>query len=180
MKTLLFLATLTLIFLSYYRAEAQEGIKYTNQPYYQMGFTVGQFLPFGIIGVRDNYPWHGVHFSHPTRLTYIEYMLLSSNAKGVTYYNGSASFRTDYTAYDIDNGFFVMGFSIHRYKRKRTVLQEFDFVNVTGVHAGFGFEGKIVGPVRGRADLKFYLSPGKAVYFGIGLVYRFGGEDNDT
>ncbi len=159
---------------------AQEGVVYSKRPYWQAGFTAGRFLPFGIVGVRDNYAFTGAHLSHPTRVGYLEYMLLSGNSNGVTYYNGSASVRIDYTAYDIVDGFFTMGFSLHTYKRRSTRLQEFDFVNVTGIHAGFGFTGHIVGPIHARADLKFNINPGRSIYFGVGLVYRFGVEGNEN
>lgn len=149
-------------------------INYVEVEHYEIGLSGGSFLPFGIVGVRDQYPSAGIWFSHPTAYGGIEYMLNSINAKSVTYYNGVLSLRLDFKAFDYADAYFRLGLDLHYYKRKPTLVREFDFYQTVGSHVGFGIDLQGKGPVALRSDFKFGFGPGHNLFVNLGIVYKWG------
>ena len=163
-------------------ASAQDGVSYAADESLFFGASVGRLLPFGVVGVRDNYPMWGLWFSHPSEVSQIEYGFLAANTKGVTWYNLSVGLRIDFDVVKAVQGYFTLGANAYYYKRKRTQLRTFDFVPSGGVHLGFGMMQEISNGYFFRADCKFAFGPGKTLYVGLGLMAEFdgGGEEGAT
>ena len=86
-------------------------------PIYYLGFKLGSFLPFDIVGVRDLLPVGGIKFGHSySENVRIEYDLDGANAKGVSYYNFYLSIRYNFSILDALPLFFTFGGDVHYYK----------------------------------------------------------------
>lgn len=131
-------------------------------------------MPYGVIGVRDKYPMWGFTYSNKafTAPRY-ELSFLAANAKAVTYYNGSLSYRIDFEVYEAAYAFIKFGIDGHYYKRKPTILREFDYTFLTGGHVGMGFMTGVGPGLHLRMDLKFNANPGRTAYVGLGLMYQW-------
>lgn len=139
---------------------------------YEYAAHAGAFLPFGIVGVRSDYSFWGLRFSHPIRYNMLEWGLIHGRGQGVIYYDAYVSIRLDFTVVDSFQGFIYFGPDLNYYKRKPNSVQDFPFVSVTGFHGGAGVQGPIMGPVWGRVDFKITGNPGTALYVGLGLVIK--------
>lgn len=178
MKSKILRISLLVLSLWGLRLPADELLVWQDSEKYDFSLHAGPFLPFGIVGVRDNYPFWGMSFSHPTSFTRIEYTLLHGRAKGVKYYNGALSLRFDFQALDYLQGFAKLGADFHYYQRKRTQLREFPFYQSGGMHMGFGGLIPIVEDFFFRSEFKFNFGPGRSLYVGLGFTYAFGAEEN--
>jgi len=153
------------------------GIEWSDHNYMDASLTFGRFLPFGIVGVRSNYPMWGVMFSHGSVLGQVEYQFYSAKAEGVTLYEGAFGLRWDFRLFDAIDGFWGIGVDTYYYQRKRTTSREFAYVTSGGTDLKWGAYFPIVGEFRLRSDFKFNMGPGKSFYVGLGLQYRFGSGD---
>jgi hypothetical protein len=161
------------------RPSNPNGVAWDTMDYYDATVTFGRFLPFGIVGVRDNYPMWGVMFSHPSPLGLVEYQFYRAKAEGVTIYSGVFGLRWDFSLYDAIDGFFGIGADAYYYQRKPTSRREFDFVSSGGTDLKWGAYFPIADALRLRSDFKFNVGPGKTFFVGIGLQYRWGGGQSN-
>jgi hypothetical protein len=144
---------------------------------YEYSIHGGAFLPFGIPGVRSNYSFWGLRFSHPIRYNMLDWGIMNGRGDGVIYYNFHLSIRLDLSIVDSVNGFIYFGPDLNYYQRKADVQQTFPFIATPGFHGGGGVEGSIGGPLFMRAEFKFGANPGSSLYAGVGLVIKsFSGE----
>ena len=145
---------------------------------YTLSLSTGSLLPYGIEGVRELLPIWGMRFGHSIgdNMSF-EYNLMAANAKGVSYYIGYVSWRTDF---EIENSlplFFLIGGDAHFYKRRDTYgeitgnLTEYDFRFASGWHLGFGSETKLSESLRARTDFRLGLGPGTQLIVTLGLIY---------
>ncbi len=162
------------------RTVNSQGITWDSMDYYDASLTFGVFLPFGIAGVRSNYPMWGVMFSHPSVLGQVEYQFYSAKAEGVTLYSGVLGLRWDFRLFDAIDGFFGIGADMYYYQRKATQRRQFEFVTSGGTDLKWGAYFPLVGGLRFRSDFKFNMGPGKTFYVGIGLQYRLGGDSQSS
>lgn len=153
------------------------GVTWDTMDYYDASLTFGVFLPFGIVGVRSNYPMWGAMFSHPSVLGQVEYQFYSAKAEGVTLYSGVLGLRWDFRLFDALDGFFGVGADMYYYQRKATSRRQFEFVSSGGTDLKWGVYFPIVGDLKFRSDFKFNMGPGKTFYVGIGFQQRFGSEE---
>lgn len=161
-------------------AQAQRGqklssnfVEWNTLDYADFSVTAGRFLPFGIVGVRDNYPMWGLFAAHPSPLGLIEYGFLSARGEGVILYNGSLGLRWDFGIFDVLEGFFSIGGNYFLYQRKRTTRTTFEFQQTGGYYIGWGVFQPISDSLRVRADFKFNSGPGRTLYVGLGLNFRY-------
>lgn len=168
-----------LVIGSFGSANAQVGVSYSDEDSVFFGANVGTLLPFGITGVRDNYGGWGLWLSHPSEISQVEYGFVHVSGKGVNWYNLHLGFRIDYEVLRAVRGYFSMGANGYYYKRKRTILREFDFAPSGGIHLGFGVMQEVSKGIYARADSKFGFGPGKTLYFGVGMMWEIssGGEN---
>lgn len=179
-KLFILILIITLGFSSSHAASFLDGVLYHPDEKWQMGFLVGTFLPRSIsYGVQDQLGFTGMYFSHPTRLTNIEYIYMEGRDSAVHYMNAAIRFRIDFNYYKVFKGYMTLGGDIHRYKRAPTEIYVYDYINKTGIHGGFGFIGDLVGPWSLRSDVKFNIGPGKSLFVGVGLNYDFNSSSNE-
>lgn len=153
-----------------------KGVTWDSMDYYDASLTFGVFLPFGIAGVRSNYPMWGAMFAHPSVLGQVEYQFYSAKAEGVTLYSGVLGLRWDFRLFDALDGFFGVGADVYYYQRKNTSRREFEFTTSGGSDLKWGVYFPLVGDLKIRSDFKFNMGPGKTFYVGVGLQSRFGSE----
>lgn len=154
------------------------GVTWDTMDYYDASLTFGVFLPFGITGVRSNYPMWGAMFAHPSVLGQVEYQFYSAKAEGVTLYSGTLGLRWDFRLFDAIDGFFGVGADMYYYQRKATRRRQFEFVTSGGTDLKWGVYFPITGGLSFRSDFKFNMGPGKTFYVGVGFQQRFGSEGN--
>ncbi|MFK8138919.1 MAG: hypothetical protein AB8E15_11200 [Bdellovibrionales bacterium] len=169
-----------LILLSTFSLRSQEE---DNSIRPEFGIIPGTFLPFGIVGVRDQYPMVAMYYSNKAfTAPKWELGLFATNSKGVNFYSGSLSYKIDLNFYDALEMFINFGVDAHYYRRKATVSTEFDFFATGGAHIGFGTYHEWSKNLYLRSDFKFNFGPGKNFFAGLGLVRRWdpsSDDDND-
>lgn len=170
-------AVTVLSFFLFNNAFAQAPETEENKKPWAWGITTGQFLPFGIEGVDDNYTWHGVRLIRPVTDASILYSFFFSQAKGVSFYNFDISFQLDYEWIGFDYAVYL-GFDINYYKRQRTALREYPFETVTGGHIGWAILGDLGKTMRIRFDIKNKFGPARSAYIGVGLEFDFGASED--
>ncbi len=136
------------------------------------GAHTGPLLPNQIVGMTEIMPVWGVRYGFAVRKGTLEFGVANARAKGVEYYNGSASIRGDY---NIDDMFAIVytGLDTHYYAPAGGTFNMF-----VGAHVGGGFAAHLGDLLWFRTDMKFNLNPGTALYIGFGLEWRqpAGGE----
>jgi hypothetical protein len=136
-----------------------------------VGAMVGRFLPYGIYGVRDTYPYWGLRFGHSFSIFNPEYAVTAINAKGVTYYTGSLSLSYPSELEGLKMIAFVGG-DINYYQG-RTNVRKLPFATIYGGHLGVAPMIDINRNLFFRADIKMNFGPGRSLHVGGGLVYYF-------
>ncbi len=131
----------------------------------------GRFLPNGIYGVRDVYPYWGMRFGHPYGTTGVEWAFTHIHAKGVTFYTGSLSLAFPS---EIESWKFIpfVGMDTHYFSGK-TNRRELPFSTSVGFHLGFSPIIELTPLVSIRADFKFNFNPGQTLHVGGGLQFNF-------
>jgi hypothetical protein len=81
-------------------------IVWTPMDYYDVSATVGRFLPFGVVGVRDNYPMWSVSGGVPSALGIVELDYGNFRANGVVWHQGSLGLRWDFDIFTAVEGYF--------------------------------------------------------------------------
>ena len=133
------------------------------------GLTVGTFLPYGIFGVRDQYPMWGFRFGHPFRIWRLEWGFLNANAKGVTWYSGSLSVALEAKVDDI---LLIPFFGVdYHYYSGRTATQTVPFFSTFGGHIGMSPTVMLSDELAARADVKYGFGPGNHLYVGVGFEF---------
>ncbi|NQZ01540.1 MAG: hypothetical protein HRT45_12830 [Bdellovibrionales bacterium] len=148
-------------------------IGWTAMDYYDVSLTAGRFLPFGVIGVRDNYPMWAIAGGIPSALGIVELEYGNIQGEGVIWHQGSLGLRWDFDIFSALEGYLGIGANAIYYKRRRTILREFDFVNAGGYHLRWGVFQPVTDSFRIRADFKFNSNPGRTLYVGLGFNLRF-------
>lgn len=148
-------------------------IGWNTLDYADVSVSAGRFLPFGIAGVTDNYPMWGIFAAHPSVLGLVEYEFLSARGEGVILYNGTLGLRWDFGIFDALEGFFGFGANYFLYQRKRTTRSTFEFRQTGGYCLKWGVFQPISDALRLRADFKFNSGPGRTLYVGLGLNFRY-------
>ena len=148
-------------------------ITWNNMDYADVSVTLGRFLPFGVVGVRDNYPMWGLNFAHPTVLGSLEWDFYSLRGEGVILYNGGLGLRWDFGVFNAIDGFFGFAANVFHYKRLRTTRRTFPFYTSGGWALKWGVFQPITDDFRLRADFKFNSGPGRTLYTGIGFNVKF-------
>jgi hypothetical protein len=151
-------------------------IVWTPMDYYDVSATVGRFLPFGVVGVRDNYPMWSVSGGVPSALGIVELDYGNFRANGVVWHQGSLGLRWDFDIFTAVEGYFGFGANAIYYKRLRTELREYPYYTTGGWHLKWGVFQPVTDSFRLRADFKFNSNPGRTLYVGIGFNLRFGGQ----
>lgn len=157
----------------------EQYIEFHRSKTYEYALHGGGFLPFSIVGVRSDYSFWGIRFSHPIRYNMLEWGLLNGRGDGVIYYDAYISVRLDFSIVDTLNGFIYFGPDVSYYQRKANTQESFPFVAVPGFHCGGGVEGPVGGPLYIRAEFKFTGNPGTSLYAGIGLVLKSQGAEQE-
>lgn len=152
---------------------AQQGIYYKEAKNFDASVTTGYFLPYGIVGVKDTYPFWGFSLGFPTLLSQVEFMALHGRSKQVIFYKTSLGYRIDFAVYDAINGFITLGYEASTYKRKPSQTKSYDFNTESGLFTGFGGFIPLAGPLSLRSDFKFNFNPGRSLYVGLGFHYIF-------
>lgn len=139
------------------------------------GLHTGPLLPNQIKGMTEIMPLWGAHYAFPVRKGHLEIGIANAHAKGVDYYNGSVSMRGDYNIEDMFAIVFA-GLDTHYYAPAGEPFGMF-----FGAHVGGGFAANLGDLLWFRADMKFNVNPGTALYIGFGLEWRLpeGGEGGD-
>lgn len=159
---------------SYAQMQSEESGKSRFQQRREFGFHAGGFLPYGIYGVRDQYPMWGGRYGHPFRIWRLEWGGYFTSAKGVRLYNGSVSWTFDLDIYDVKLLPFVGG-DVYYYSGK-TNIRTLPFVITYGGHIGLSPYFVINNMWAMRADFKYNFSPGNSLYAGIGFAYSWAGS----
>lgn len=162
-------------------AHGFDGATRSTKQAYQVGIIAGTFLPSSVSArVSESIPVVGLVASMPTRLNNFELMFITGKESGIDYMLGSLSMRVDYDAYQVINGFGVIGFTYHHFKPADTATVSYNYQNRPGVQIGFGFTGSAAGNLLLRSDFRLHLGPGKSAYVGMGIVWRFGESGNTS
>lgn len=177
---------LLVLTISSSRSFAQEADQERNSeksPFQQrlgFGITAGTFLPYGIFGVRDQYPMWGVRFGHPFRIWRLEWAGLFAAAKGTEFYTGSLSIAFEAKVDDVLLIPFLGG-DIHYYTGI-TTTRDLPFRSTFGGHIGLSPTLIVNDDLAARADIKYGFGPGNHLYVGVGLEYcaRSSGSKDET
>ncbi len=131
----------------------------------------GRFLPYGIFGVRDTYPYWGILYGHTMPIFDPEYSFTSIMAKGVVFYSGAISIAF---TMDFEGIRFIpyVGADVHYY-HGRTNLRELEFGTSFGSHIGFAPLIEINKQLYIRTDFKMNFGPGRSLNVGSGLTFYF-------
>lgn len=78
------------------------------------GVHIGPLLPNQIPGMREIMPTLGARYAYPLTQGHAEIGLSNANAWGTSYYNGSLSYRGDFSLDDI-HGLVYIGLDTHYY-----------------------------------------------------------------
>lgn len=151
-------------------APESKGVESKDAGYY-INASYGRFLPYGIYGVRDVYPYWGFRFGHPFgQGTGVEWSGTHINAKSVSFYSGSVSLVFPS---ELESWKFLpyVGLDVHYYSGK-TNLGELPFSTSMGFHIGVSPLIEF-GNVALRFDFKFNFNPGRSLNVGSGLQYTF-------
>ncbi|MGE0762745.1 MAG: hypothetical protein AB7N80_05655 [Bdellovibrionales bacterium] len=135
---------------------------------YEAGFFLGNLLPNQIGGVTEITGLGGVRGGYRFGQTsFLESTFMAGNGHGVEWKNVSASIRMDIPVENLVALAYV-GPDITYYKGASSSSNRVIF----GGHVGGGIQSALGGITWFRADMKFGLSPGTSLYFGMGLVFR--------
>ena len=167
-----------LVFLIMKPAKGQEAE--SNQPleeyprkYSEIGVAGGEFLPFGIFGVRNDYPALWARYGHNLGSWRVDWVFHHVNAEGVTWYRLSIGIGGIMDLYDITRMAFYIGPSFNYYKGLPTNIRELPWTFSTGMHVGMSPIVLIAGPVYIRGDFQMNFGPGQSLYAGLGLSYLY-------
>ena len=165
------LAFLNFLLATTAMSESSQGAAGNLRPRHDFFLQAGTFLPYGVYGVRDQYPFAGAKFSHPFMIWRLEWGAQFINAKAVSYANVSASllFELDFSDLQLNA---YLGPDAHYYRGYVVnATREFPATFVAGWHMGFGPVFKINSEWKLRADFKINYNPGNTLFAGVGIVW---------
>ncbi len=159
-------------------------------PHHEISIFAGSLLPFGIPGVRQEYPNWGLRYVHPLQIWHTEYSMIAANAEGVTFFQGSLSIRYDLKLNELATFLVYVGVDLNLYKRSPTIvwtpdltqqvdLIEYDYNSVLGGHVGLAMVTPISEFIHIRGDCKMAGNPGSMLFAEIGLVFWLGGKTKE-
>jgi hypothetical protein len=173
----LHLGVLISVFMFSLGAAAQQDQEDPNEQKYgfEWGIHTGPLLPNQVEDVTEIMPTWGVRVGIPHRKATVEVGANSSRAYGTTIYDGFVSYRGDIVVESL-TGIFYAGLDLYHL----TPPESSGRVEGGG-HIGAGLM-TIIGDVAWfRADMKFNINPGTALYIGFGVVFRLPeSQDNQT
>lgn len=154
---------------------AQDESSETTLPkkYSELNLMAGTFLPYGIYGVRDNYPALWLRYGHNMGSWRIDYTFHYINAEGVTWYSAAIGAGGIVDLYESLRCAFYVGLNFHYYKPSPTNIRELDWVRSTGFHMGASPMVNISGPMYLRSDFQMNFGPGQSLFAGLGVSYLF-------
>jgi hypothetical protein len=141
--------------------------------YSEIGIGAGEFLPFGIFGVRNDYPAIWARYGHNLGTWRVDWVFHHVSAEGVTWYNLSIGLGGIMDLYDITRVAFYIGPSLNYYKGLPTTLRELPWTFSTGMHVGMSPIVLVAGPVYFRGDFQMNFGPGQSLYAGLGFSYLY-------
>ncbi|HEX4924684.1 MAG TPA: hypothetical protein VFV50_11380 [Bdellovibrionales bacterium] len=126
----------------------------------------GPLLPNQIEQVTEIMPMWGARVGFPNRNAFVEVGATSARAYGTSLYNGHISYRGDITVESL-TGIFYAGLDLyHITPPEQSARTE------GGGHIGAGLMTLIGDVAWFRADMKFNINPGTALYIGFGINFR--------
>jgi hypothetical protein len=136
-----------------------------------LGLFGGRFLPDGIYGARDVYPYWGVRYSRKMFSLNPEFAATSINAGNVNFYTASASlaFPSEIASFAY---FPFFGVDVN-YFSGHTVSRKLNYVTSLGFHVGVSPIVEITSTLSLRVDLKLNFNPGNFLNVGAGLMASF-------
>ncbi len=159
-----------LIFLMSTPAWAQnEGGGGADQdPFFEMGFHLGNLLPNQINGVTEIMGLGGIRTGlRMSEGSYFEAGFIAGNGEGQEWKNLHADIRMDIPIENLVALAYIGADAV--YYSGHGVSDKVVF----GGHAGGGVQAQLTGVTWFRADMKFGFSPGTSLYIGCGFSWRF-------
>jgi hypothetical protein len=172
------LALISLIAISFSSSFSSAQINPTDPENQKIGFEwglhTGPLLPNQFEDVTEIMPTWGARVGIPSRKGVVEIGVNSSRAYGISIYDGSVSYRGDVVV-DTLTGIFYAGLDLYHISPP-DVSARVD----GGGHIGAGLMTLIGDVAWFRADMKFNINPGTALYIGFGLHFRIPDSGEET
>lgn len=141
---------------------------------FEWGLHTGPLLPNQIEQVTEIMPMWGARVGFPNRNAMVEIGATSARAYGTSLYNGHISYRGDITVESL-TGIFYAGLDLYH-----ITPPEQSGRTEGGGHVGAGLMTLIGDVAWFRADMKFNINPGTALYIGFGITFRLPDSGNDN
>ncbi len=135
---------------------------------------LGPLLPNQIEGMTEIMPQWNAQYGFQYRKAILELGFASAKGNGVTYYNGFLNYRGDFPLDDMTAIAYV-GLDMHHYYPVSTAPP----ITEGGGHVGGGIMTLLGDNVNFRADMKFNINPGTALYIGFGFEFHFHKGEGD-
>jgi len=139
----------------------------------EISFHLGSLLPNQIEGVTEIQPFVGGRYAYSLGGSQLEFDLSNSRGNGVDYAIFALSLRGEMQPVPDLTTLFYVGPDVHYYRGLNRSSRKTEF----GFHFGTGLMLHLSGPTSLRADMKFNMNPGTALYIGFGLVFHLGGAN---
>ncbi|MCM2282752.1 MAG: hypothetical protein NDI61_13005 [Bdellovibrionaceae bacterium] len=138
----------------------------------EYSFHAGSLLPNQIDGITEIMPFVGLRYATSLNYGSIELGVSNSHAHGADYTFMTASFRGELAPMPDIATVFYAGPDFHYFRPTNNIGRRSE----TGLHVGSGMMMHLGGPFWLRADMKFNMHPGTALYIGFGFALRTSGE----
>lgn len=156
-------------------ASAQDAEEQSMAPVpwgHEFGLHVGSLLPNQIDGIDEIMPIVGLRYAYSINFGSLETGVMNSSAHGADYSIFSLSYRGELAPMPDLSTVFYAGPDFHYYRPINQGSRLTDF----GFHVGSGMMMLLGGPFWLRADMKFNMKPGTALFIGVGIAIRTPGE----
>lgn len=135
---------------------------------HEFGLSVGSLLPNQIEGMSEIMPLVGLRYAYSLNYGSLEAGVSNSRAHGADYSILSLSYRGELAPMPDLSTVFYIGPDLHYYRPTNQGSRR----NEAGFHVGSGMMMRLGGPFWLRADMKFNMNPGTALFVGIGITIR--------
>lgn len=152
--------------------EEQQGAATASPWGSEYSFHAGSLLPNQIDGISEIMPFVGLRYASSLNYGSLEFSAANSHAHGADYSLFSVSYRGELSPMPDLSTILYIGPDFHYYRPTNLTSRR----NDTGFHVGSGLMMHLGGPFWLRADMKFNMHPGTALYIGFGFALRSSGE----
>ncbi len=135
---------------------------------HEFGLHVGSLLPNQIEGVSEIMPIVGFRYAGSLSYGALEGGVVNSHAHGADVSVFSLSYRGELAPMPDLATLFYAGPDLHYYRPTGQSGRRSE----TGFHVGSGMMLLLGGPLWFRADMKFNMNPGTALFIGVGIAVR--------